>query len=118
MLEILTPETVGTFVGVVLFTALGLFLKSQKRAAVDKIIDMAIPVAYKVVDEIARRTPNKIDDKVALGLKVLAEYAATHDIELKPEHEARAKMVFSALHAESKVAETQANLVAKMVGGK
>lgn len=111
-MELLTPENIGTLLGVVLFTALGLFVKAQKKAAIDKIIDTAIPIAFNVVNEIARRTPNTIDDKVAAGLKVLADYVATHNLELKPEHEARAKMVFSALHAESKV---QADLIKRQL---
>lgn len=115
MIELLTPENIATFLGVVVFTALGLFLKAAKKEAVDRVIDASIPIAFRVVDEIARRTPNKIDDKVALGLKVLADYVKTHDITLKPEHEARAKLVFNALHADS-VKSVQAGLVVKTLG--
>ena len=113
-MELLTTENVATFLSVILFTALGLFLKAAKKEAVDRVLDAAIPIAYRVVDEISRRTSNKVDDKVALGLKVLSDYVRTHDITLKPEHEARAKLVFSALHAES-VKSVQANLAAKVL---
>lgn len=75
---------------------------ANQRQLAEKIVDAAIPVAFHVVQEAARKSPNKIDDKVALGLQKLAEISATHGVELTDKHKERAKLVFSALHAQSK----------------
>lgn len=87
----------------VLSALLGLFIRNAaKKAVAEKIIDAAIPVAYQVVNEIARRTENKIDDKIALGLKVLAEFASTKGVQVTEAQKTRAALVFQALHAQEK----------------
>lgn len=91
----------------VLFTALlGKIVKDHVRKAfVEKVIAEALPIAYFGVNEIARRTPNKIDDKVAAGLKILKDYVEASGVkeqEIKPQHLAKAKLVFDAMHAQEK----------------
>lgn len=111
MEALFTDEVVGmlaSVVAAVISLVIGKLVKdTARRAVVEKVVDAAIPIAFHVVQEISRRTPNKIDDKVALGLEKLAEISATHGVELTEEHKARAALVFSALHAQSKVQESK-----------
>jgi len=111
-----TVILIGTTVGVLLFTVLAVLKarasndqnRQAELARVESVIDKGIPIAFNVVQEIARLTPNKVDDKVALGLKALADYAATHGVTPTEDHEDRAKLVFQAMHAESKAATAEA----------
>lgn len=106
MLEFFSDDVVQSIAGVVavaVFTALGKWVKDAvKRAKVEDLVEQGIPIAFWAVNEVAKRTENKIDDKVALGLKKLEEYLATHKVELKDEHASRAKLLFDALHAQEK----------------
>ena len=102
-----TEEVIGVLASVlatVISLVIGKLVKdAAKRAVVEKVVNAAIPVAFHIVQEISRRTPNKIDDKVALGLEKLSEVSATHGVELTEAHKERAKLVFQALHSQSKV---------------
>jgi hypothetical protein len=90
-------------VGAVLSVVLGLVFKNAvKRQAVEKGLEIAIPIAAKVVTEVSKHTQNTVDDKVALGLRALAGAAEEKGIELTDAHKAKAVAVFEALHAESK----------------
>lgn len=75
---------------------------AEKR---DKAIDVAVKgaeVAFWAVEEAKRIAPDKVSDKVSLGLEKLKTYAQTHGVELKGEHLDAAKVVFDALNAQSK----------------
>lgn len=101
---LLTPEVLS-IVGSVLGSAL-LFLFRQifkdKAAARELLLKTGIEVAFNVVNDLAKRTPNQVDDKVALGLKALAEYLAAHGEVLTPTDTAKAQLVFSAMNGAGK----------------
>jgi hypothetical protein len=67
-----------------------------------KLFDIGVRVAYQVVNEVASRTENKIDDKIALGLKYLADYLSAHGLELTTQDETKAKLLFQAMHAQER----------------
>lgn len=69
-----------------------------------------IDLAYGATAEYVRKSPTKVDDKVAEALKRLSEYLQANG--QKPPTEAevlQAKMRFDALHAVEKKAETLAS---------
>jgi hypothetical protein len=78
-----------------------LLLKDKAEAA-EKLFGAGVQVAYSVVNDIASRTTNKIDDKVAVGLKVFADYYASHGKTPSQLEEQRAKLLFSAMHGQEK----------------
>lgn len=105
---ILTPEVLDLVAGIVaaaISALLGLLFRGARKAAAEKVVDFAIPIAFHVVEEIARRTENKIDDKVALGLQKLSEITRTKGVEPTAAHLERAKLVFQAMHAQAKMKE-------------
>jgi hypothetical protein len=59
-----------------------------------------VEVAFNVVNEVAKRTPNKVDDKAALGLDFLRQYLKTQGQDLSAPEAERAKLLFKALHAQ------------------
>lgn len=70
-----------------------------------RLIAMGVEFAYGAVNELARRTATRIDDKAAEGLKKLAAYLAAQGAEPPtPEEVAQARAAFEARHGhESKV---------------
>ena len=97
-------ETIMTLAGI-LGTALMFLLrqifKDRAEAKAD-LFRFGVDLAFNVVNDIAKRTPNQVDDKIALGLDVLRKFLATHDVDLKPIDEERAKMLFSAMNGAGK----------------
>jgi hypothetical protein len=102
LLKLLTSDTfltgAGTFVGAAVY----FFLRSRKAEKREGTVDKAAEYAFKIVNDVAKLTPNKIDDKVALGLKSFHEYLATHKVTATEDEVARAKLVFKALHGDEK----------------
>lgn len=88
-----------------LIVAVWRMLKKDKQAEVDqtlKLFHQGVAVAYNVVNNLASKTENKIDDKVALALLELEKFLAPFDIELTPELKERAKQLFNAMHGAEK----------------
>lgn len=94
-------KLIGTGLGAGFLYLLGRITNAATRARIDAIVDAAIPIAFSFVEELARKTPNKVDDKVALGLASLKAYLDTKGLEITEAQKDRARLVFSALHAES-----------------
>ncbi len=93
-------------VGTALLGLAAKFLHSAwARSLAEKVLAKGIEIAYHAVEDKAKQTPNTIDDKAALALKYLAEYLGSHGLELTEEQVARAKLTFSAIHAQSKAAD-------------
>lgn len=92
-----------------IIAGLGLLLRSwAKRADFEqrlKLLSMGSQLAYGVVNELSRRTANKVDDKVALGLaEVNAFLAKQGQAALTPDEASVVKTMFDAQHGiESKV---------------
>lgn len=83
-----------------------LFRDKAKRDKADKAFRTALPIAALVVREVAKRTPNKVDDVVAFGLERLAQLVSAEGVELTESQKAQASNVFKELHAQS-TAKTQ-----------
>ena len=106
--SIATEANVLTAIGVVVGAAVYAYralsghneaLKQQRLADIRIFVDLA----YRAVNEIARRTPGKLDDKIALGLQKVNE--ALEAAGKKPTSEAEAKLVqqhFDATHGDEK----------------
>lgn len=97
-----TDEVIG-ILGTVVGTAL-LFLfraiwkdQAERKEAMFKL---GVEIAYSIVNEIAKRTQTKVDDKVALGLDALRQYLATQGQKLTPADEDRARLTFQAMHGQ------------------
>lgn len=94
---------IAQVLGVAFFAGAAWFWKQEEtRKKAEEWFIQGVPVAFKVVDEIAKKTPNKVDDKIALGLKVLADFMGTHKAKLTGEQAERAKLLFHAIHYDSK----------------
>lgn len=73
-------------------------------------------LAYKVVAEIAIRTPTKVDDKLALGLKKLNEALEAANKPTLTDAEAKlAALAFTGQHGEEKLSEKLSELAAPLV---
>lgn len=83
-----------------------LFKDASRRAKADKAFRTALPIAALVVREVAKRTPNKVDDVVAFGLERLAQLVSAEGVELTKAQKAQASNVFKSLHEQS-LAKTQ-----------
>lgn len=105
MMDILMSEEFLKIAGMVLAVVLPFLARlvfKDKAEAAEKLFAMGVKIAYGVVSDIAARTPNKIDDKVALGLKVLHDYYASHGKTPSQLEQERAKLLFSAMHGQEK----------------
>jgi hypothetical protein len=73
-------------------------------------------LAYKVVAEIAIRTPTKVDDKLALGLQKLNEALEAANKPTLTDAEAKlAALAFTGQHGEEKLSEKLSELAAPLV---
>jgi hypothetical protein len=80
------------------FCALGRLIWKDKVAFTDERRSQfiqGVDLAYNVVNNVAAMSENKIDDKVAEGLKVLSAWLKR---DLKPAEVADAKLMFDAMH--------------------
>lgn len=98
----LSPTGLGLLVSGLGGILLALIRRSQKAARYESLFKDAVAIAYDVVNDIAAKTPNKIDDKVAVGLDVLRQYLGLHGVEATPVDEAKAKLLFQAMHGSEK----------------
>lgn len=74
----------------------------DKAAAKSKLFEMGVGIAYNIVNDLAARSPNKVDDKVALALGFLAEYLKTNGQEMTDADAEKAKLLFAAMHGREK----------------
>jgi hypothetical protein len=101
VLEVLfRPESLSILMAALMFLAKAILKDryDEKAAMFEKAVD----VAFNVVNNVAKLTPNKIDDKVALGLKALSEYFKTHGKSASPAELERAKLLFQAMNGAGK----------------
>lgn len=104
MLTLLLNPTVISVLGSVILFLLGQWFKSSKDKA-ESNFTLGVKLAYNIVSEISLRTPNTVDDKVALGLKYLRDFLDTNNQKLSAADEEKAKLLFQAMHGEEKLAE-------------
>ena len=95
------PAGIGVIVGSVLLFFFRAIFK-DKAEAKEKLFKTAVEVAYNVVNDIAARTNNKVDDKVALGLKALKDFMALNGQSVSAVDEEKAKLLFQAMHGSTK----------------
>ena len=94
------PESLSIIVGIVMF-----FVKSLMKDKYDKneaIFAKAVDVAFNVVNDLSKRTDNKVDDKVAEGLAALKAYLASHGQDATSQQLERAKLLFQAMNGAGK----------------
>jgi hypothetical protein len=95
-------QTIGSVLGFATLFLIRHILKDRADKA-EARFKAAVEIAYNVVNEASRLTKTTADDKVALGLKALKDYLATHGQDVTQADEERAKLLFTAMHgAESK----------------
>jgi hypothetical protein len=102
--SLLKPESLAVWLPL-LASGLGFLLKSIMKDKYDarvELFEKATQVAYNIVNDIAKRTPSDVDDKVALGLKALHDYFATHGATPTPAEVTKAQLVFQAMNGEGK----------------
>lgn len=95
------PGGIGVIVGSVLLFFFRAIFKDRAEAK-ERLFKTAVEVAYNVVNDIASRTDNKVDDKVALGLKALKDFMALNGQPVSPVDEEKAKLLFQAMHGATK----------------
>lgn len=79
-----------------------------------RLIGAGIDLAYGAVNEMARKTPNAVDDKAAAALKVLADYLrASGQAPPTAGEEVAARIAFDAKHAAERQVLALANGVPK-----
>jgi hypothetical protein len=94
------PEAMSIIVGVIMF-----FVKSLLKDKYEKneaVFEKAVDVAFNMVNDMAKRTDNKIDDKVAEGLAALQAYLKSHGQDATTAQLERAKLLFSAMNGAGK----------------
>ena len=97
----LLSDTTITMLGSVLALVAGAVVRAifkDKQDKANALFQTAVDVAYNVVNDIAKRTDSKIDDKVALGLQVLRDFYALHNKDVSDLDIEKAKMLFQAMH--------------------
>jgi hypothetical protein len=120
-------KAVGGVLGMALLYGLSRIKNATVRFLANLAVDKGIPIAFNYVEELSRKTPNKLDDKAALALNALRKYLDTYGVKPTLEQESRARIVFDALHAEvnknqytdkdaAKVAQAQFEFLANPVG--
>jgi hypothetical protein len=106
MLALLLNPTVISILGAaVLFILRQVFKDRADKAETN--FQTGVRLAYNIVNEISALTPNTVDDKVALGLKYLNDYVNAGGGKVSVADEARAKLLFKAMHGEEKAANGQ-----------
>ena len=100
---LLSPSGLAMLVGAVgsvLGLVLGADVVRRRRVA------LAAYHAFHIVEDLASETDNKVDDKVAEGLKALDAYLVANGWRpLKPGETEVAKLTFTAMNGASKLAE-------------
>lgn len=96
-----SPEVLGLLTVVVLPLVLKVLrgIWKEKSDAREQMLGLGIEIAYACVTEVAKRTDNKIDDKVAMALGFLKDWLSANGEEIKPVDEAKARLLFQAMHA-------------------
>ena len=95
-----TLSLIAGIIGLAATFAFRMWLKSSKYEA---IFRAGVPIAFNIVNDIAKRTDNQIDDKVALGLSLLNDWLNVNgQPAMKAPDEEKAKLLFKALHGEGK----------------
>ncbi|QDE83328.1 hypothetical protein [Myxococcus xanthus] len=77
-----------------------------------------VEYAYFAVESFASKTATTVDDKLALGLKLLGEQMARHGYKLTAQESEDAKLRFEALHGAGKAAAKQAVQTAAQLAAK
>jgi hypothetical protein len=95
------PGGVGALLGAVLLFFFRAVFK-DKADAKEKLFKTGVEVAYNIVNDVAARTQNKVDDKIALGLKALKDFMALNGQSVSPVDEEKAKLLFQAMHGAKK----------------
>lgn len=95
VLAVVTPVLAG-IAGLILTKVVK---DAAKRLIVQKAVELALPIAARLVTEIASKTANTTDDKVAAVLRALAD--AGHEKHATPATEAKARAVFDSVAAEA-----------------
>lgn len=91
--------TVVSVAGAALLFLLRLIFKDRAGQA-ETNFQLGVNIAYQIVNEVATRTENKIDDKVAVALGYLRDFLSTKGQSLTPADEQRAKLLFQAMHGQ------------------
>lgn len=81
-----------------LIGALARVIFKDRAEMAEKIFKTGVEVAYNAVNDKAKMSESKVDDKVAAGLGYLNEYYRLNGKKLGPVDEAKAKLLFSAMH--------------------
>ena len=97
---LLKPESMAIFVTALMF--LVKMLLGEKFTRNQKLFEMGVDVAYNIVNDLAKRTPNQVDDKVALGLKALQDWFHAHGQVLSAAQSDKAKLLFQAMNGAGK----------------
>ena len=103
MISTLFSPQVVTVIGSLLAAAMTSFFHAwfkEKSGKAESNFLLGVQIAYLAVNEVAKRTPNEVDDKVALGLRILGEHLAKSNQALSAADAERAKALFSAMHGD------------------
>ncbi len=73
-------------------------LAKDKAAKYESNLLMAVSLAYDLVNDYAKTTPSKIDDKLALGLMFVRNALAPKKQDLSVADEQKARDLFRAMH--------------------
>lgn len=104
----LSDSNLQLLIGSILLPALGFLFRALFKDRADKAasnFSLGVQLAYSVVNEIAMRTDNKIDDKAALALKVLRDFLVAGGGKLDAAGEAKARILFQAMHGQELAAK-------------
>jgi hypothetical protein len=98
---LLSPAFLATL-GPVVAGVIGMIVRKlfkDQAARKQELLRAGVEIAYACVTEVAKRTQNKVDDKVAMALGYLKDWLNANGEQLKPVDETKAKLLFQAMHA-------------------
>ncbi len=102
--ELLKPASLSVLIPILGSALLGLlgWLFKSKQDRANTVFAAGVSVAYNIVNDVSKFTPNTVDDKAALALGYLNSWMSAHGQKLGPADEEKAKLVWQAMHGEGK----------------
>lgn len=88
---------------------LAFFFWKEKKETRLRTVSWAVAIAYNITNEVAKMTPNAVDDKVAYALGVFKDALAVRGYSPSDGDTEAAKLEWQALHGQEKIAEGIAN---------
>ena len=86
-------------------------LAKDKAAKYESNLLAAVSLAYDLVNDYAKKSPNTVDDKIVAGLLFVKEALAPKKQELSAADEAKARALFHAMHGRQLIGQNPHDVI-------